>query len=69
MGVRNIFHVRFLNPYLPGATQEVPLDTIGAGDNREYEIKRILSYNKIRWKTIYQVRWRGYGTMEDSWLR
>ena len=39
-----------------------------AGDNQEYEIERILSHKKTRNRMLYQVRWRGYDAMEDSWL-
>ena len=44
------------------------MDPIVAGDNQEYEIKRIVSHKKTRGRLIYQVRWRGYDAMGDSWL-
>ena len=61
--------MRLLGPYLPGGTQSGPSDLILAGYNQEYEIKRIMSYKKIRARLVYQVRWRGYDVIEDSWLK
>ena len=44
----------------------MPPDPIVAGGNQEYEIKRILSTKKTKGRLVYQVRWRGYNSMEDS---
>ena len=43
-------------------------DLIIVGQNQQYEIKRIASNKNTRGRTIYQVRWRGYDAIEDSWL-
>ena len=67
--VHNIFNLSLFHPYLPGGTQQRPLDPVIAGDNQEYEIKRIVFQKKIRCKLVYQVRWRSYAATEDSWLR
>ena len=42
---------------------------MAAGDNREYEIYRIVSQNKTRDRAAYQFKWRGYDAIDDSWLR
>ena len=28
-----------------------------------------MSYKKTKGRTVYQVRWRGYDAMKDSWSR
>ena len=44
------------------------MDPIIAGENQEYEIKRIVTHKKITGRILYQVIQRGYDTMED-WLK
>ena len=52
-GVLKIFHVSFLCTYLPGGPSGGPPVSIVVGENQEYDIKRIVSYKKIRFRTVY----------------
>ena len=67
--MHNIFLVSLLYPHLYGGNQKSTTNAIALGDNQEYEIDRIMSHKKTRGRTMYQVRWRGYNTMKNSWLR
>uniref|UniRef100_A0A915MYH0 Chromo domain-containing protein n=1 Tax=Meloidogyne javanica TaxID=6303 RepID=A0A915MYH0_MELJA len=36
-------------------------------DDKEYEVEKILKQKRERGKTLFLVRWRGYGPSDDSW--
>ena len=44
--------------------QAVPLAN---SDSEEYEVDRVLASRVVRGGTEYLVRWKGYGSWEDSW--
>ena len=66
--INNVFYVSFLHLCLPGGTQQGCLDPF-AGDNHEYKIERIKPHKNTRGRILYQAKWRGYDSTEDSWLR
>lgn len=43
--------------------QKVPLD-----ENRVYRIEKILKKRRLRGKTFYFIKWRGYPTKFNSWI-
>ena len=45
------------------------MDPIISDDKQEYEIERIVYHKKTRNRTVYQVKYKGYNAMEDSWLK
>ena len=66
--MHNIFHVSFLHIYLPGGTHWGTPNTIFIGDNQKYKIERIMYYKKTGGRVVYQIRWRGYDAIENTWL-
>ena len=66
--MQNIFYVSLLHPYLPGGTKYGP-NPIFTGENQEYEIERTVAHKNIRGRFVYQVRWRSYDIIENSWFR
>nr|CAD2180939.1 unnamed protein product [Meloidogyne enterolobii] len=36
-------------------------------DDKEYEVEKILKQKRERGRTLFLVRWRGYGPSDDSW--
>ncbi|KAF2364297.1 Chromo domain [Trinorchestia longiramus] len=37
------------------------------GEKEEYEVEKILDYDRIKGKCLYQVRWNGYKSDDDTW--
>ncbi|XP_075711066.1 uncharacterized protein LOC142746912 [Rhinoderma darwinii] len=37
------------------------------GSSGVFEVKEILDYKKVGWKTLYLVDWKGFGSQEKSW--
>ena len=46
-----------------------PLKLFFSDKDQEYEIKRLVTHNKTRFRILCQVRWWGYDAIEESWLR
>ena len=67
--MHNVFHLSFFVFLLMWWDPIGALDPIVAGDIQEYKLKRIVSHKKAKGRLVYQVRWRGYNAMENSWLR
>lgn len=37
-------------------------------ENGEYEVEAIVDHKKEKGKSVYRIRWKGYGPGEDTWL-
>ena len=51
--VQGMHNVSFLHPYLCGGTHKGPPGPIVAGENQEYKIKRKVTHEKIKIRTVY----------------
>ena len=68
--VHPVFHASKLIPYhdseIPGQ-KAAPPEPVLIDGNEEYEVEKILDSRRYRRQLQYFVRWKGYGTDEDSW--
>ena len=70
--IHNIFHTSLLSPYIETQThrpnfEEPPPDLIK--EQPEWEVQEILDSQRFGHKKLlqYQVRWKGYSQVHDSW--
>jgi len=66
-----VFHVIELSPYKETEVHgpnfpEPPPDLIDR--EAEYEIEAIVAHKKVRGKFQYLISWKGYASLENSWL-
>ena len=52
---------------IPGRRAQPPPPPVLVGDGEEYVVERILDSRVRRGKLQFKVKWKGYGTEEDSW--
>ena len=70
--IHNVFHATLLSPFTetevhgPNFPQSPP-DLIDGEE--EYEVEAILNHRWKRRGTEYYVKWAGYGTGEESWVK
>ncbi|CCM07020.1 uncharacterized protein FIBRA_09339 [Fibroporia radiculosa] len=69
--IHPVFHAGLLYPYLETTMHEKnylrpPLELIK--NQEEFEIERIIDSKTAGKQTLYWVRWKGYLTLDDSWL-
>ena len=68
--IHPVFHTTLLTPYRendihgPNYTY-LALEIIG--DNDEWEVEAIIGHRQKYGKMTYQVKWKGYPTLENSW--
>jgi hypothetical protein len=69
------FHTSLVKPFydndnnkFPGRTLEKP-GPIEVDGEEEYFVEKILDHKKIGKGHRYLVRWRGYGSSDDRWIR
>lgn len=69
MKIHNVFHVSLLEKVKPDNfnRQPIPLPPVIIDEQEEYEVKAILNSRLKRSKVEYLVRWKGFGTEEQSW--
>ena len=68
--IHDAFHVSLLRPYFEdkfSRTQEPLPPTVIEDGTPEYEVEAILATKRIRGKTKFLVKWKGYGDHENSW--
>ena len=47
--------------------QPPPLWKESKGEGDYYELDKIIDVKKVKGKTLYLARWKGYGKDEDTW--
>ena len=59
-----VFHISLLEP----ASQNAQLaENIEIESDDEYEVERILNDKRVSGRPFYLVKWKGYGTSENTW--
>ena len=69
-GIHDAFHVSLLKPYVEDtfSRTEEPSPAVKFKDgHEEYEVEEILATKRIRGEPRYLVKWKGYGTHENTW--
>ena len=70
-GIHNAFHASLFKPFYEDEFKRKtppPEPMIFKDGHEEYEVEKILSHRKLRGKTQYLVKWKGYADHENSWL-
>ena len=70
--IHDTFHVSLLKPFKDDLFEryESPLPPVHIQDGiEEYEVEKILATKKIRGKSHFLVKWKGYGDHENTWQR
>ena len=59
-----VFHISLLEPAPQNAqiTENVKIE-----EDDEYEVEKILKHKRINGRPFYLVKWKGYGTSENTW--
>ena len=59
-----VFHILLLEP-APKNAQTA--ENIKIENNEEYEVEQILKDKHINRQPSYLIKWKGYGTLENTW--
>ena len=69
MCIHDVFHVELLMPYKEdsfGCFEALPPPIITEEGEEEYKVEKIVAWEWHKGKLYYQVRWKGYDSLEDT---
>jgi hypothetical protein len=69
--MHNVVNVAHLRPYRPAGDNSRPhlsnpRDNIRVSE--EFEVDDVVGHRRQKGKTLFRVRWKGYGAQEDTWV-
>ena len=67
MGIHPVFHTSQLKPVEGNPRQAPPIQLADGEGAEEFEVERILSRRVVRGQEQFLVRWKGYGSFDDTW--
>jgi hypothetical protein len=64
--IHPVFHISLLEPAPKNAKIAENVE-INDDTEQEYEVEQILNDKRVSGKPYYLVKWKGYGTSENTW--
>ena len=68
-GIHPVFHVSLLRPHVPGGTSAAPPLPILRDGEEEWAVEAILRHRRKGGQLEYLVRFEGYDSSQDQWLK
>jgi hypothetical protein len=69
--IHPVFHESLLTPFnapgFPSQKKRPPPPPVIIGDEKEFEVERILNSERRNRKVLFLVRWKGEGPESDQW--